>query len=360
MRVLRPIVIYLLYRLLTVGAMAITAAITHESMRQELDRWDGRWFLRAAAHGWPSRLPMVQGHVAGNTVAFFPLFPLAIRGLAAPTGLSLLSAGVVISGVTGLTAMVAVWALVRRYAGSETADRATLLLAVFPGAFVFSLVYSEGITLTCVAFGLLALLRRQWWLAGVLGLLATATSPIALAFVVSCAWCAGHEILRHRNWRSLIAPVLAPLGFLGYMLWLWWHTGVLSAWRLTERGGWHSYPSARYALHVITSFVADPVAATKTGDLLFAGTVVAIIGAVIAIRQRLPMPVLIYGLVAAAMAMIAAPIGLRPRFLLLAFPLILAIGARLRGWAFPSTVAVSAVLLVTLTVVSASSFTVFP
>ena len=104
-----------------------------------------------------------------------PCSRLSIRWLSSATTLSPLAVGVIISAVTGLTAVVAVGLLVRRFAGSERATRATLLFALFPGTFAFSLVYSEGIVLTCIALGLLALLDRRWWLAGLLGLLATAT-----------------------------------------------------------------------------------------------------------------------------------------------------------------------------------------
>jgi hypothetical protein len=266
----------------------------------------------------------------------------------------------VISGVTGLVAVVAIGSLVREYADSRQATRATLLFAVFPGTFVFSLAYAEGIAITCLAFGLLALLRRQWWLAGLLGMLATAASPIALAFVLSCAWCAGREVLRHRTWRALIAPVLAPLGFIAYMAWLWAHTGVFSAWRMTERGGWKSYPSVGYPIHVITTFVFNPVAPTETGQILFFGTVVTVIGAVLAIQQRQPAPVLIYGLAAAALAAVSAPVGLRPRFVMLAFPLVLAYGTRLRGRAYIAAVVVSTVLLAVMTVLEVGTTAVFP
>ena len=143
--------------------------------------------------------------------------------------------------------MIGVWALVRHYADQSSADRATLLVALFPGSFVLSMVYSEGLALTFLAFGILALLQRRWLLAGVLGLLASATTPVALAFVVSCLWCAYREVPPSRNWRALVAPALAPLGFVGYQVWIWQHTGTLTAWRLTERGGWDSYPSLAYA-----------------------------------------------------------------------------------------------------------------
>ena len=353
-----PVVAYLLARALTVAA---AAAIHHyKSLGADLSIWDGTWFIRAAEHGWPAHLPMVHGHAARSTIAFFPAFPLTLRGLTDATSLSPLVVGLLVSGVTGLTAVIAIGMLVRHYADSRRATRATLLFAVFPGTFVFSLAYAEGIAITCVAFGLLALLRRRWWLAGVLGLVATAASPIALAFVLSCAWCAGREILRHRTWRSIVAPLLAPLGFIAYMAWLWAHTGVFSAWRLTERGGWKSYPSLAYPVHVITTFAFNPTAPTETGQILFAGTVITVVGAVLAIREPQPAPLLIYGLTAALLTAASSPVGLRPRFIMLAFPLVLAYGTRLRGRVYIGAVVVSALLLIAMTILELGSNAVFP
>ena len=163
--------------------------------------------------GWPRHLPYHHGHVAGSTIAFFPLFPLSIRWLSDLTGLTPLAAGITITTVTGLTAMVGVWVLVRHYADQSSADRATLLVALFPGSFVLSMVYSEGFALTFLAFGLLALLQKRWLLAGLLGLLASFTTPVALAFEVSCLWCAYRELSTdRRNWRVLAAPDPRPAG----------------------------------------------------------------------------------------------------------------------------------------------------
>ncbi len=356
----RPFVIYVASRAVTFATLAVCGFVTHRSIPREVSRWDGLWFLKAAAHGWPSQLPHHHGHVAGNTVAFFPLFPLTIRWMSQLTGLPLLASGMIISEVTGLTAMIGVWMLVRHYADQGGADRATLLVAVFPGTFVLSLVYSEGWAVTFLAFGILALMQRRWLLAGVLGMLATATTPVALAFEVSCLWCAFRAIHSERNWRSLLAPVIAPVGFVGYQLWLWWHTGNPAAWRVTERGGWSSYPSLVYPVHIIVGFVRDPIAVTETGDILFVGTVLTVIAAVIAIRSRMPMPALLYGLAAAALGLVSAPIGLRPRFIFLAFPLIIAVGTRLRGRAYAAVVSVSVVVLVVAMTYSVTSFRVFP
>jgi hypothetical protein len=356
----RPVVIYLGSRVVTVATLVVVAAISHQSVASKIDRWDSRWFLRAAAQGWPTHVPPGQGPSVRSTIAFFPLFPLTIRWLSAATGLTLLTSGVIIASVTGLTATAAVWALVCQYADRPTADRATLLVAVFPGSFVLSLVYSEGLAITLLALGLLALMRGRWVVAGVLGLLATATAPIALAFELSCAWCAYRAIAGHRDWRVLAAPVLTPLGFIAYQLYLWRHTGDLNAWRLTERNGWTSYPSSVYPVHLVVSFVRDPVANTITTDLLVVGMAVAIFGAVVAIRTRLPMPLLLYGLGAALLGMVAAPVGLRPRFVFMAFPLIIAVGAWLHGRRYVALVSVSVVLLAGVTAYSVTSWSVFP
>jgi hypothetical protein len=351
--------VYLVCRLVTVAFVAVANLSTHNSVLYDLDVWDGTWFLRAVRTGYPAHLPMVHGHVAASPIAFFPLFPLLVRVLDV-TGLPPGAMALVLSGVTGATAVLGVGLLARRLAGDAAGGRAALLFALFPGTFAFSLAYSEGIVVTCVSFGLLALLDRRWWLAGVLGAVATASSPIALAFVVSCLWCAGRSLVREHRPGALVAPVLAPLGAVAYMLYLWRHTGTLLAWRLTERGGWKSYPSLEYPFRILGTFLADPLSPTLTGQILFFGTVAAVVGVVLMVRERQPAPVLLYGMSALAAAAISQPVGLRPRFLMLAFPAIIALGTRYEGRTHRWLVVVSGLLLVGFTVLELASRAVFP
>ncbi len=356
----RPAVIYLVSRVVTVAAIAAAARMAHLSFAAGIDRWDSRWFLRAAANGWPRHLVTVHGHVTGTTIAFFPVFPLASRWLAHLTGAPLLATAVTLSTITGLSAVAGVWVLVRDYAGSAAADRATLLVAVFPGSFVFSMAYAEGTAITLVAWGLVALRRRRWWLAGWAGAVATATSPVALAFAISCLWVAVVEVRRTRTRRALVAPALVPAGFVGYQLWLWRHSGNLWAWMLTERGGWSSYLSVKYPWHVVSSFVTHPLGGTADTNVIVAGTVVAAIGAVFAWRDRQPAALLLYGLTVALLALFTAPVGLRPRFVLDAFPLVAAFGAHVGGKALGVVVVASTIALVALTFYSVDTRAVFP
>ncbi len=353
------LLVYLVVRVVTVASVAVADLFTHNSLLYDLDIWDGAWFLRIVHQGYPAHLPTVGGHVAANPTAFFPLFPLIVRGLST-TGLSPGAVALVLSAATGATAVYGVGLLARRLAGDAAGLRAALLFAVFPGTFAFSLAYSEGIVITCVSLGLVALLDRRWWLAGLLGAVATAASPVALAFVVSCAWAAGRDAAVHRRLRPLVAPVLAPLGFVAYMAYLKVHTGQLDAWRLSERGGWKSYPSLLYPVRILGTFLRDPLAPTLTGQILFFGTVAAIVGVVLMVREHQPLPVLLYGLCALGSAAVSQPVGLRPRFLMLAFPVVVALGTRYRGRTHRWLVGVSVVLLLGFSVLELASRAVFP
>jgi hypothetical protein len=285
-----------------------------------------------------------------------------MRGLSGLTGMSLYSAGVVVSSVTGLTATIGVWLLVRAFAGERAANRVTILFSLFPGSFVFSLIYSEGLVITGAAFGLLALMRRRWVLAGLLGFVATAAAPIALAFVVSCVWAAVGALRRDRDWRALAAPVLAPLGTVIYLVWTWQHTGVASAFSQTERGGWHSFLSIAYPFRIVGNYVAHPLSNPANQRLVFFCIIAVVVALVIAVRDRsLPAVVLVYGASVAVLAMLTAPVGPRPRIILDAFPLIIAVGLRYRdGWKFTLATVASLGLLVGLTAYEVASWWVFP
>ena len=354
------IVVYVLARVVTLLAVAIVELVTHHGLVHDLSRWDGKWFLEAVHHGWPRVLPRIHGHVRANPIAFFPLFPLLLRSLTFLTTVSSSVMGLVVSGVTGLTGVVAVGLLTKEFAGAQKAERAALLFAVSPGSFVFNLIYAEGLIVTFVALGLLALMRRRWWLAGLLGALATATSPVALAFVVSCVVSSFIAIRRHRQWRSLAAPLLAPLGIVAWMGYLWWHTGNLMAWRLTEHDGWKSQFSLMYPVHILAKFIGNPLSPTMTGQMLVAGTAISIVGLVVAFRERQPAPLLVYATSAVVLFACSEPVGLRPRFVMLAFPLVIAAATRWNGWRYRSIVALSTLLLVLMTIESLGSSAVFP
>jgi hypothetical protein len=158
-------------------------------------QWDSGWFLRIADHGYD--IPA--------TSAFFPLYPLVVRVVGFVLG-SLLVAGVAVSLVAAGIAAVLVWRIARHTAGEAVAGDAVLLLALYPSAFVFTGVYSDGLFLALAAGSLLAAFRGRGWLAGVLGGLAVATRLVGLGLIPPLLYLLRP---RGRSLRELARP--APL-----------------------------------------------------------------------------------------------------------------------------------------------------
>ena len=351
---------YLAVRLVTLIGVAIADPLAHKSVTNMLSKWDGEWYLKALYWGWPSHVAPGVDHAAQTTLAFFPLLPELIKVLSDVTFIAPSIVGLLVSGLSGLTALWAVAALTREYAGPQVARRTAMLFALFPGGAIFSLIYCEGLLLTFVAASLLMLLRRRWLLAGLLGALATITSPAGLPLLVAAGWACATAIVRRREWRSVVAPLVSSLGFLGWMGYLAVHTGQWNAWRLTEQRGWRSYPSLRYPLHLIANFLFDPRRPNLQDDMLLVGLLVTLVMLWWTWRTHQPGPVLAYATSAVLIFAISAPVGLRPRFTLIAFPLLAGVAARFEGRAFRRILIVSGILLVVNAAELIGSWAIFP
>ena len=124
-------------------------------------------------------------------------------------------AALFVNFVLALVAMLLIGRLALRLTDdAEVAARAMMMFAVFPGSFVLSFAYSEAALIAlCAACLLLLLLDERWVLAGLVGALATATRPNGVAIVVACAVASFIAIRQRRDWTSLAAPLLSPIGF---------------------------------------------------------------------------------------------------------------------------------------------------
>src|SRR5207237_1206701 len=88
------------------------------------EAWDGIWYRLIADHGYL----LVAGRQSDP--AFFPLYPLLLK-VAAATGLPLGVAGIVLSNLLFLAALLVFDVFGRDVVGPSVARRATILLAVF-------------------------------------------------------------------------------------------------------------------------------------------------------------------------------------------------------------------------------------
>src|SRR4051794_182836 len=337
--------------------------LPHENaLLSALGRWDGAWYLWVAGRGYPTAQEFLH-HL--SDIAFFPLYPGVVRALSSATGWSELACGLLVALVAGAVATVLVWHLAARLAGRPVADRAVLLFVFFPGSFALSMAYAECLMVAAAAGCLLALLRRQWLLAGIAGALATASRPNGIAVLVACSVAAAVEIRRRGDWRALVAPLVASTGVGSFFVALWIRTGHPLAWFESERIAWHDHigygqgiasRAAGLVTHPPTSFASG-----RLNDLVaVAGVVVVVLSLRALWRWRAPLMVRAYTATALLVPTLSIAVGPRPRMLFGAFPMAVLASERWSGRAHRVAVVASAVVLVAVTIVITTSLASTP
>jgi len=350
---------YFAVRIASFIFVVIRCSVVHLSIPDQLSQWDGSWFM-LWAQGLPRELPVFNGHVLQSPVAFFPFFGLLLRIVHVGLHLPLVLTGAALTAISGALAVWCVARLAYEVGGEDVARRSGVLLALSPGAFVFSLIYAEGFFLSFSALALLALYQRRWGRASLWAGLATATSPLGLCLCVPTVFSLWRQWRRRERPTALLPGAIPQLVFAAYILFLGHLTGRVDAWFITERQGWNSSFSPGFTPHVVWVFLSNPLAPTLTQQLLFWGTVVGVTLAVVMIRSRLPIELISYGVASLVLSACSAPIGLRPRFLLCAYPLLIGLSASLpQRWWRPTWI-ISSLLLVLMTGLELISWAVFP
>jgi len=342
--------------LLVAGGLA---HVQHKALQLYLTRWDSAWYLAVARTGYPHVIRAGVGLPAQSTLGFFPLLPLIIRLGVDVTGLSYVRVGLVVTFLAGLVGAILIWWLLYPTWGRLGASQGTALVFFSPGAFVLSEVYTEGLLIALVAGALLALRGRHWAAAGVLAGLATATEPLGIAAVVPCVVAAVYAIRLRREWRSLLAPLLSPVGIVAFFCFLWVRTGNPLAWYVTQRRGWQGgglgsgiYHEVSGVLH--TGFL-HPDYAVKLTSL-----VTAIVLLVLFLRRPREASAVAYVFAVLFLAVLSPITGVSWRVLLCAFPLIAVAGARVRGGWFLAGLGASALAMAAVAFVSMAGNSLTP
>ena len=299
-----------------------------ETITNVLTSWDGRWYLELVRRGYPDSIPPdITYEQLEARAAFFPVYPWSVRALDAvlPGGDTV--AALALNFVLGAIALVLVGLIARRLYSISAAARAMTLFAVFPGSFVLSFAYSEATLIVLAAACLLLLLDERWILAGVTAAVATGARPNGIALVVACAVASFIAIRTSRDWRSLVAPVLAPIGFIGFQWYVDRTAGERGAWFRVQSEAWSEGTSFGVTAFTNTArFITNPLGSPT--DALTALSVVALIAMVYcAWRVRLSWILSAYSAAVIVLMLIPETVTARPRFLFTAFPLIIAVAA---------------------------------
>ena len=292
---------------------------------------DGNFYLGISKYGYFD-LPTSasQGERVWSSIGFFPLLPALIKVFDAVLPGDELVAGTVVCTLAGWAACVAVTMLAREIYGERTARRAAALIACFPGAFVFSFIYTEGLLIAAAATSLLLLRRRLWVWAGLVGAVATLARPSGIAIVAAAGVVALVEIRRNRAWSALWAPVLATAGMISFLTYLGVRTGRPLAWFENQRDFWNQRNNlGGYLIKWLQVPFQDGF--KPTDHRIHAFILLALIPVLIGFYRKPPSLAITVYVTASLFITLTSSLGPRPRFLLAAFPLLLPFADRWKG-----------------------------
>ena len=176
------------------------------------DREDAAWFLHIADDGYREQDP--------GAAAFFPVYPLLIRIATVVTFGHALSAALLVSNLSFLAALIALYGLTAGEYSERIARTTVVFVAVFPTAFFFLSPYSESTFLLCTVLAFWAARRDRWGYAALFAALAAATRSIGIVLAPALFV----EALEQRRAGRPLAPraaaaaatLLGPLAYCTY------------------------------------------------------------------------------------------------------------------------------------------------
>jgi hypothetical protein len=303
-------------------------------------RWDTTWFVAIAENGYGD----------GAREAFFPLYPwlLAVGGTV--TGGETVLAGIALSTAFAAVALTVLHRLVALDYGLTVARGTVLATAFMPMSFFLSAVYSESLFLMLSVGAVYAARTDRWAWAGILGGLSAATRSAGVVLLVPLVllwWDARGP----RRERDLLWLALVPAGVAAYCLYLWAVGGDAQAPFAAQDvwfrefagpflGAWDGLVAAWEGARQLLSGSREPVFFTQAGGdpfvvarhniELFAWLVAGLAALALCLR-RLPLAYLAYVVAALALPLsypvVPQPLMSLPRFLLVLFPLAIAVAA---------------------------------
>jgi len=168
-----------------------------------LARWDAVWYRSVAVDGYSYDPASLE-----NNIGFYPLYPLALRGLARVLPVNILWIGIGFSLACLLAALLLAGNLFAEWGGESGGEpgaiRGAAALLLYPTSFYFASVYTESLFLLLTVAAFWGSRRGRWAVAGGAGFLASLTRLNGFLVAIPMAWYAW------RSWRERrLAPSIA-------------------------------------------------------------------------------------------------------------------------------------------------------
>lgn len=302
-----------------------------------LARWDSIWFYGIAAEGYSG-----QGPDSRYTAGFLPLYPFLMRCIAAATGLGYFTAGLWISRIALLGALVLLPVAVNDCQDGSPVSAAAVQLSLlaFPTAFLLAAVYVESLFL-CLTLAAFVLARRGYFVwAAAAAFLAALTRLHGLALIPAFIALALTNRRGDRRSAWTLAPALGELcAYVGLAFYFWRRFGDPFRYLAAKREGWGTrlatpWQSLDHALLQLEQALNQP----QLGTLLRAMEIPCLFLIVLAIAhccRRATAPEALYCAFGLALSLVSGSLWGLPRFTLVLFPafaVLASLQRRRLGW----------------------------
>lgn len=176
-------------------------------------RWDSGWYRNIVLNGYRYKAE------APSSVAFYPLFPYLSRWLGVVLG-SPFVAGLVISNVATIGGLYYLLRLGAEKFDEAIAERAAVLLLVFPTSFFLSAFYTEGLFFGLAAASMFYFFRGRYVACGLLGGLSMLTRSSGVVLFGALALDLAYDLYRKRLrfHPGMLGLLFVPLGLGVFML----------------------------------------------------------------------------------------------------------------------------------------------
>lgn len=203
--------------------------------------WDGNNYIMIARGGYSDEpLPLY---------AFFPLLPVLIKVLTIILPISYPLAGIIISRLATLGALIFFVKLIEKQWNKEIAYKAAWFLLIFPTSFFMFAVYTESLFLFTTIASWYFAKEKNWILAGVFGFFSATSRLVGILTTFIIMW----EYLSSKSWNirkiqwGILSSLGPILGLISYGYYNYVQTGsflhfleVQKYWSAHGRGGYHN------------------------------------------------------------------------------------------------------------------------
>ncbi|MFJ9821409.1 hypothetical protein ACIRU3_40410 [Streptomyces sp. NPDC101151] len=298
----------------------------HPPAKSLAHSWDSRWYLHIATHGYGHLIWITPSGGVQTDWAFFPLYPGLIRALTVILPLTPGQAGLLVAWAAAAVAAYGLYVLGHHLHGRAVATALVGLWAVLPHAVELTIAYTESLFAALAVWSLYCVLKGRWLWAGSLAALAGLSRPTGFAVAAAVGIAAAQQVLRQRGrvpatlW---IGALLAPLGWLGYVLWVGQQTGDLPGGYFKIQSAWDSrFDFGAGAVSFLRALFLHGGGIVYPAALMIVVVSVVLFG--LLCLDRAPLALVVFaGVLVLLVVGCSGSFSSKPRFLLPDFPLLI-------------------------------------